>query len=114
MSDEVRLPVEGLWTLVTFILPLLRVGQSVGLQTATKNLNNSFRNVRSIMFVSDSPICVPRAYIFEGVSYSLTFGCQGISGHTPYTHEDHGTCGVVAGLVVPGPAGHCPLLETSE
>lgn len=33
MSDEVRFPVEGLWTLVAFIFPLLRVTQRVGLQT---------------------------------------------------------------------------------
>lgn len=34
MSDKVGFPVEGLGTLVTLVFPLLRVGQSVGLQTA--------------------------------------------------------------------------------
>lgn len=40
MSDEVRFPVEGLWTLVAFIFSVLGVTQRVGLQT-TANIQSS-------------------------------------------------------------------------
>lgn len=48
------------------------------------------------------------------LNYSLTSGCQGRPGHTPYTRADPATCLGAAGLEVPEPSGHCRLLETSE
>ena len=51
-------------------------------------------------------------FVFERIDCSLTSGHQGRPGRTPYTPADHG--GGVAGLEVPGPSGHCHLLDTSE
>lgn len=36
MANQVGLPVEGLGTLVALVLPLLRVGEAVGLQAARR------------------------------------------------------------------------------
>lgn len=42
MSYQVGFPVKGFGTLVTFVLSLLRVGQSVGLQAAGKTKKVEF------------------------------------------------------------------------
>lgn len=84
--------------------------------------NNEDRNVFCVIWLStridgddnQTKMSLKLNYVFECVSYSLTSGHQGRPGHTPYTRVDHGTCGGVASLEVPGPSGHCPLLDTPE
>lgn len=52
--------------------------------------------------------------VTECDGYLLTSGHQGRPGHTPYTRVDHGTCGGLPSLELPGPLGHCPPLDASE
>lgn len=102
VSDQVGFPVEGLGTLVALVFPLLGVGQGVRLQTAAHA-----QTTRHLGHMSVSQANLLRRP-------SLTSGRRGTPGRTPYTRGDRGTCGGVAGLGLPGPSGHRPLLDTRE